>query len=150
MQVKEVMTESPATCTPETDLQEVARMMVEYDCGALPVVESGTSKKPSGIVTDRDIVTRIIAKGQNPLQMRAADAMTEATVTVTPEADVEEAARLMKENQVRRLVVVDDGGACVGIVAQADLARHASEEQAGEVVGEVSESSGEASRPASA
>lgn len=149
MKVQEIMTARPATCMPDTSLQEVAQMMVECDCGAIPVVESGSSKRPAGIITDRDIVTRILAKGQNPLQQRAADAMTRSTVTLGPGASVDEAAQLMKAHQVRRLLVVDDAGDCVGIVAQADLARHASEAQTGDVVEEISEPSDAHSRHAS-
>ncbi len=147
MQVRELMTESPAVCTPDTILEEVARMMVENDCGAIPVVENADNRKTVGIVTDRDITTRIVARGQNPLQKRAADAMTDAVVSLRPEDSEERCADLMEEHQVRRLVVIDDGGACIGIVAQADLARHVSDKTTGEVVEEISKPSRMASQP---
>lgn len=147
MQVRELMTESPACCTPDTDLQKVAQMMVEHDCGAIPIVESTDSGRPLGVVTDRDITVRIVAQGQNPLQMRAQDAMTKEVVTVSPETDVEEAARAMKDNQVRRLLVVDDREGCVGMIAQADLARRTSAEEVGGMVEAVSKPSAAASRP---
>lgn len=139
MQVRELMTESPAMCTRDTSLQEVAQMMVEHDCGAIPIVEDAGSRKAVGIVTDRDVMTRLVAKGQNPIQKQASDAMTNAVVTVRPEDSVERCAQIMEDKQVRRLVVADDRGACVGIVAQADLARRGRDRMTGEVVEEISQ-----------
>jgi len=68
MNVSEIMTMEPSYCVPNTDLQEIAAMMVAEDCGEIPVCESGT-KKPIGVVTDRDIVCRTVAKGLNPLSL---------------------------------------------------------------------------------
>ena len=84
MQVKEVMTANPACCTADTPLPEVARLMVEHDCGEIPVVQNETKKIPVGVVTDRDIVCRTVAKDRNPLDLTAADCMTRPVVTVTP------------------------------------------------------------------
>lgn len=150
MQIKEIMTARPATCTPDTNLQIVAQMMVDCDCGAILVIDATDADRPLGIVTDRDITTRIVARNQNPLQKRAQDAMTEATVTVEEAADVDEAIRLMEENRIRRLLVVDDGGACTGIIAQADLARQANDRETGEVVEAISEPTPEASEASAA
>lgn len=108
---------------------------------AIPVVEDVESMKPLGIITDRDITVRMVAKGKNPLDMNARDVMTESTVTTRPDADVEEAAQQIKDHQVRRLIVVDDDGACIGIVAQADIALDASDGRTGDVVEETSEPS---------
>lgn len=141
MIIREIMTEHPDCCTAETSLQRVAHMMTECDCGAIPVVEEVKSMKPFGIVTDRDITVRTVAKGKNPLEMKASDVMTESTVTTRPDADVEEAAQKMKDHQLRRLIVVDDNGACIGMVAQADIARDGSDRQTGDVVEEISEPS---------
>ncbi len=138
MHVKDVMTANPACCTPETRLEEVARMMVENDCGCIPVVESSDSMKPVGTVTDRDICCRTVAEGKNPLQMTAADIMSSPVFTVTPEDDLNKCSNVMEENQVRRVVVVDERGGCCGIVAQADIALDASERVTAEVVQEVS------------
>jgi CBS domain-containing protein len=66
MNVGEIMTKDPACCTPDTGLQEVAQMMVDCDCGCIPVVDSEGSKMPVGMITDRDITCRVVAKGQNP------------------------------------------------------------------------------------
>lgn len=121
MKVREVMTENPVCCDRNTKIQDVARMMVECDCGAIPVVEDQQSRRPIGIITDRDIVTRIIAQGEDYFQRKAGSAMTEATVTISEDAAISEAESTMRDNQIRRLLVVDEGGACIGIVAEADL-----------------------------
>ena len=139
MQVKEVMTANPACCTPETPLPEVARMMVDNDCGEIPVVENKQSKIPVGVVTDRDIVCRTIAKDKNPLDLTAADGMSKPIVTVSPETPVEECCRIMQEKQIRRVPVVDTSGAVCGIVALADIALQSRSGVAGEVIKEVSE-----------
>lgn len=140
MRVNEIMTANPSFCTSETGLQEVARMMVDCDCGAIPVVESMESRKPIGIITDRDIVTRLIATGRNPLDSRASDAMTRNTVTVNADANVSDAVDRMEDHQIRRILVVDNEGRCVGILAQADVALQA-EHEVNELVSEVSEKS---------
>jgi CBS domain-containing protein len=132
------MTRDPICCTRGTRLQEVARMMVEHDCGAIPVVESRQNKRPVGVITDRDITCRTVAMGKNPLEMTARDCMTASAVTVAPETDLEECGHLMERHQIRRMLVVDGGGYCCGIVAQADIAERAPEALAAEVVREVS------------
>ena len=146
MQVKEIMTRDPACCTPDTPLQEVARLMVEHDCGEIPVVDSRESFKPVGVVTDRDICCRTVAEGKNPLEMTAGDCMSTPCVTVTEDDSVDECCRFLEENQIRRVPVVDQGGRCCGIVAQADIARRASEQDAADVVKEVSQPSEEPSQ----
>src|SRR5688500_17365077 len=76
MQVREVMTADPACCIPKTGLQEVAQLMVDHDCGEIPVVENAQTKLPIGVITDRDIVCRAVAQGLNPLDLTAADCMS--------------------------------------------------------------------------
>ena len=139
MNVKDLMTPDPACCTTDTSLPEVARLMVGNDCGEIPVVEDNITKIPIGVVTDRDIVCRVIAKDQNPLEMTAGTCMSKPVVTVTPHMSLEECCRLMEEKLVRRLPVVDDGGTCVGIVSVADIALHTGKNVAGHIVREVSE-----------
>ena len=142
MNVGEIMTKNPACCTAETPLQEVAQMMVDHDCGCIPIVDSEDSKIPVGVITDRDITCRVVAKGQNPLDLTAADAMTSTVVSVTPETSLEDCCNLMEESQIRRVAVVDENGACCGIIAQADIANNASDRKTAEVVQEVSKSAG--------
>ena len=138
MKVKEIMTENPICCVGETSLEEVARMMVENDCGAIPVVQDQESWKPIGIITDRDITTRAVAQGLNPLELTAEECMSPSPVTIGPDFDIGECLREMEAHQLRRILVVDDNGGCSGIVALADVALHTGEKEAGEVVEEVS------------
>jgi len=138
MKVKEIMSKDPACCTREMSLQDVAILMVENDCGEIPVVDNMQSKRPVGVVTDRDITCRTVALGKNPLELHARDCMSSPAVTVTPETSVDDCCRLMEENQLRRVPVVDQSGCCCGIISQADIAANASKGDAGEMVKEVS------------
>ena|SRR5213593_536491 len=139
MNVKDMMTSEPTLCTADTSLVEVAQMMVDKDCGEIPVVENKASKLPIGVVTDRDMVCRTIANDRNPLDLTAGDCMSKPVVTVTPDMSLEECCRLMEDKLIRRVPVVDDGGACVGIIALADIALHTGKNVAGHIVREVSE-----------
>ena len=138
MKAKEIMTAKPACCAPTTGLGDIAKMLVAEDCGEIPVCDG--NGKLVGVVTDRDIACRVVAKGKNPLELRAQDCMSHPVITATPESSVEECARLMEQYQVRRLPVVDDKGMCCGIVAQADLATKGPRDAAAEVVERVSAS----------
>ncbi|HKC24092.1 MAG TPA: CBS domain-containing protein [Thermoanaerobaculia bacterium] len=139
MKVKDVMTPSPAFATPQTSLQDVARMMEENDCGAIPIMESGAAGRPVGVVTDRDITIRAVAHGKNPLEIRAGDVMSGPPLTVRADASLDEAVDVMGKSQVRRLIIIDEGGACCGILSQADVAQHAAKRETAKMVAEVSE-----------
>jgi CBS domain-containing protein len=139
MKVKDIMTQNPACCTADTNLQEVAMLMVEHDCGETPVVEDKKSMKLIGVITDRDITVRSVAEGKNPLEMTAADCMSSPAITVTREDTVEDCCTVMEQNKVRRVPVVDENGICCGIVAQADIAKHVSRQETGDVVKKVSQ-----------
>lgn len=141
MHVRDVMTKAPACCTPDTTLEEVAHMMVERDCGAIPIVGDLTTRMPLGIITDRDIVTRTLAKGRDPKGMTVRDCMTTPAVTIVEQARLHECVQLLELSQIRRVIVIDSSGACVGIVAQADIARHASKRETGDLVQQVSKPS---------
>ena len=141
MLVREIMTENPACCTPDMNLQEVAKMMLDNDCGSIPVVEDNNHKRPIGVVTDRDITIRTVAVGDNPLNMSAKSVMTKNVFTVTPETTVEECCNLMEEHHVRRVPVVDENGSCCGMVAQADVAVNSTDKKTAEVVEKVSQAS---------
>ena len=138
MLVKELMTEDPACCTGQTGLQEVAKMMVDNDCGCIPVVDSENSRMPIGMITDRDICCRAVAEGKNPLELTASDAMTSTVISVTPDTKLEDCLNLMEDSQIRRIAVVDGNGALCGIVSQADVAMSAGDHKTAEVVQEVS------------
>ena len=141
MNVKEVMTADPACCTSDMSLQEVAKLMVDNDCGCIPVVDDKNTKKPVGMITDRDITIRTVAQGRNPLDLTVSDAMTANAIAVTPLTSLEECCNLMEQHQVRRVAVVDEAGACCGIIAQADIAVNADQRKTAEVVQEVSKAS---------
>ena len=138
MQVSEVMTPSPVCCTPSTSLREVARMMVENDCGCIPVLQEKGGTKLIGVITDRDICCRTVAEGRNPLQLTVGDCMSKQCVTAKPETSLDECCELMERHQIRRVPITDSTGMCCGIVAQADIARRTPAKVTAEVVKEVS------------
>lgn len=122
MKARDLMTPEPVTCTPDMPVKEVARLMEQHDIGALPVVEAGESRKLIGVVSDRDLALRVIARGRNS-DTPVRDALSEDVSSVRPDDDVENVQRIMSQRQVRRVPVVDAGGRTVGVIAQADLAR---------------------------
>jgi CBS domain-containing protein len=136
---KDVMTPEPQCCSAETLLNEVANLMVEADCGEIPVVDA--SSRLIGVVTDRDIVCRVVAKGKNPTAVTAEEIMTQPVVAVPADTTLDEVVAVMEENQIRRVPVVDGRGCVCGIIAQADVALVARESEVGELVREVSRDS---------
>jgi CBS domain-containing protein len=138
MKVKEMMTKNPAVATPDMTLSKIARMMADEDVGAIPVVDNKDNQKVVGVITDRDITVRAVALEKNPLMMKASEIMSTGVVTVTVDDDVKDVARLMEKNQVRRVPVLDEMGKVCGIVAQADIALHASDRTTANVVEEIS------------
>jgi CBS domain-containing protein len=139
MNAREIMTPNPACCTPETGLQEVAQMLIDHDCGAIPVVQSQATRRTVGIITDRDIACRAIAAGRNALKLTAGDCMSSPCVNVPIDASLEDCCEAMEKNRVRRVLVVDADGACCGIISQADIALRGKDQKAAEVVKEISQ-----------
>ncbi len=139
MRVRDIMTPSPACCRPEDTLESIARLMVINDCGSIPVCEGDGAKRVIGYVTDRDIVIRSVAAGRNPLQMKVSDVMSHPVASVSPDDDLDVALRILEENQIRRIPVVDHQGSLVGVLAQADVARNASPALSGQLVQSVSQ-----------
>jgi CBS domain-containing protein len=139
MTVREVMTSDPACCTADISLSDAAKMMLDNDCGEIPVVGSRAEMQPIGVITDRDIVVRTLACGQNPMEKTVADCMSKPAVTVTEDARLDEVLELMESHQIRRVPVVDAQGKLIGIVAQADIARDAGRRATASVVKEVSQ-----------
>jgi CBS domain-containing protein len=146
MRIREIMTSDPVCCVPQTSLPEAARLMLQNDCGAIPVLEDDRSRRPIGVVTDRDIACRVVAQTRNPVGMRVRDCMTTPAVTVAADSPIEECCRLLEQKRIRRAVVVDGQGNCCGIVSQADIALAAPAEQTGRVVREVSQPRSHAGR----
>jgi CBS domain-containing protein len=124
MKARELMTRNPAQVTAADSLQRVAQLMEEHDCGCIPVVSGSDLRAVIGVVTDRDITIRGVGHGRPP-STPIGEVMTPAPDCCLPDDDLEQVERLMSDRQVRRVVVVDGAGECVGIIAQADLARAA-------------------------
>jgi CBS domain-containing protein len=141
VRVKQIMTPNPACCTPDNTAQEAAALMRDNDCGSIPVVESASSNRLVGTVTDRDLAIRGIAAGRGP-DTPVRDLMTDDPITCVPEDEVEDLRQVMIQQLVRRVPVVDEDGIIVGIVAQADIAREegaASDREVGRIVEAISE-----------
>jgi CBS domain-containing protein len=141
---QDVMTANPACCTPETPLDQVAKLMVQHDCGEIPVIDP--AEQVIGVVTDRDIVCRVVAVGKNPMAYPASTCMSELIVTVPLNAPLNDVLATMEKHQVRRVPVVDERGGCVGMISQADLAWAGRERDVAELVREVSRETGKVSR----
>lgn len=135
MLVKEIMTENPACCVPQNNLMEVAKVMLDYDCGAVPIIENNHLV---GIITDRDIALRAIAERINPEECKVSDCMSKNVITVNQNSDVNEVIVNMESNQIRRIVVVDDNDKVCGIVSQADIALKCSNQNTANVFKQVS------------
>ncbi len=141
---RDLMTPNPACCSPATTLDQVAKLMVQNNCGKIPIVD--TSDQPIGVVTDRDIVCRVVAQGKNPAAHTAESCMSTPVVTVPSDAHIAQVISTMEDHQIRRVPVVDADGCCTGIIAQADIAAAAPPRQTAELVWEISRDNGQASR----
>ena len=140
MLVREVMTENPACCTPETPLDQVAMLMREHDCGEIPVIDP--AEQPIGVITDRDIVCRVVADGKNPMAYPAGICMSQPVATVSMDAPLGDVVAKMEQYRVRRLPVVDDRGRCVGMISQADVAWTSGKRDVADLVREISRDTG--------
>jgi CBS domain-containing protein len=135
--VRETMTAEPTSVDRSRSLVDAAQVMRDQDVGSLPVTDEG---RLIGVITDRDIVTRVVAERRDPASATVGDAYSPEPVVIEPDHDLDEALRLMARHQVRRLPVVE-GDRLVGILAQADVALEEKEKKTGEVVQAVSEPS---------
>jgi len=135
--VRDVMTDRPRCVTLETPISEVAQLMESEDIGSLPVLEGD---QLAGMITDRDIVLRAVAKGKDPRGMPVREVASRELVTVYAEDDLSNALKKMASQQVRRLPVVDEENRLVGVLAQADVALEVKEKAVGEMVEEISKS----------
>ncbi|CAN5819477.1 CBS domain-containing protein [soil metagenome] len=134
--VRDAMTTSPTAIASDKSVVEAARTMTTENVGSLPVVEE---QKLVGMITDRDLVTNVLAKDLDPNTVPVADVATHDPVSVSPDESLDTALERMAEKQVRRLPVVEDGR-LVGILAQADISRTAQPESTGRMVEKISES----------
>ena len=135
--VRHAMTESPVTAKPDMNAADAAGLMKQFDTGVIPIMEG---EELVGLVTDRDLVMRVLAERQPPEQILLGDILTKSPVTISPDARVSEAREVMAEHKVRRLPVVKNDK-LVGILSLGDLAiADASERAVGETLEDISES----------
>lgn len=137
MQVRDVMTDNPFCVMPSEKLTVAARQMRDHDCGMLPVVQDTQSKRLVGVITDRDIVCRVVANDIECSRATVSDGMSsEQNWVVHPNDDIDRAITMMEDKRVRRLPVVDNQQNVVGIIALADIAKEVEDDT---VVAEVLE-----------
>ncbi len=133
---RDIMTRDPACCTRGTTLDEVAKLMVRNNCGEIPIID--TNDRIVGVITDRDIVCRVVAEGKNPIGYTAEMCMSQPVVTIREDTPLNQILSTMEAHQIRRVPVVNDGGICAGIISQADLALTGPEHQVAELVSKIS------------
>ena len=154
MKAQEIMARNPRCVTPRTSVQEAARLMKSEDVGALPVVESESSQKLLGIITDRDIALRVVAEGRDAAGVALSPLKSAFIPALAPQIDnrmlntkvtdsVDDVMKTMGREQVRRIPIVDERDQLVGIVSQADIVRKAQSDSKSEhTVEKISEPGG--------
>ena len=135
MKVKDMMHRGAEFVAPNATLQQIAKKMRDFDVGAIPVCDKG---KPVGIVTDRDLAIRALANGKDPAKVEAREVMSQNVVFCRDSEEAEDALRIMEDNQVRRLPVLDEGDKLIGMVSLGDISHALSQEMTGEVTRAVS------------
>ena len=138
MKVREIMSRDPVCCVPEETAQNVASKMCEHNVGSFPVVSDWDSKKLVGIVTDRDLCCTIITQGLDAKTTKVRPFIHQKPVSCRPDHDLENCEQAMQQHQIRRIPVVDDQGACIGMVAQADIALAVGPKDVQKTVAEIS------------
>ena len=147
MKAQDIMSKDPICVTPETSLADAARLMKDENIGVVPVVDAEGSRRLVGILTDRDIAIRAVAEGRDGATTSVGHIMTSDVRTSTPSDSVNDVMELMGREQVRRIPVVDDGGALVGIIAQADIVLEAKDDKRAEkTVEQISQPTGKHAR----
>jgi len=137
----EVMTKNPVCCRPDDMVAKVAQLMQSENIGSIPVIENEQTQKLVGIVTDRDLALKIVAKGHDAKSTKVEAVMTHQIVTCRAEDDLQKALEAMAEHQLRRIPIVDNDNKIVGIIAQADVATRVNQpEKTAAMVKEISQS----------
>ena len=121
MRIKHVMTKDPTCCVPSDTAQCAAKIMRDEDTGVVPIIENEQSRKVIGIVTDRDLCMNIVAEGRDPRTTQVHESMTTTVVSCSSQDSADMATEIMRENQIRRIPVVDEHHQLLGIVAMADI-----------------------------
>jgi CBS domain-containing protein len=135
-QVRDLMTDNPRAIDAERPVADAAKLMRDEDVGIAPIVQGD---KLVGTLTDRDIAIRVVAEGRDPDSTAVREVASTDLVTIDPAQSLDEALRLMAQHQVRRLPVVEEDGRLVGVLAQADVARHGDDTETGQVVERISQ-----------
>jgi CBS domain-containing protein len=138
--IAEVMTQRPRAVTAQTSVREAARLMDEEDVGSLPVVDE--AERLIGIVTDRDVAVRVVGRGLDSDTTMVGDVASREVAALTPDHDLDDALRLMAQQQVRRVPIVVRENQLVGMLAQADVARDGKDKATGEIVEAISRAPG--------
>jgi CBS domain-containing protein len=134
--IRDAMTTNPRGVESSTQVAEAAKLMKSENVGSLPVTEGD---RLVGMVTDRDIVVRVVAEGKDVQSATVGEIASKDLVTVDPQQNLDEALRLMAQHQVRRLPVVEEDGRLVGILAQADIAQQGEDSKTGQMVEKISD-----------
>lgn len=132
----DIMSKDVTVIREEETIREAAQRLAQDDIGVLPICDSNQQIK--GVLTDRDIVVHVIARGKDPANTRARDLEQGEVITLRQDDSIQHACDLMAQHKVRRLPVVEDGGRVVGMVSQADVAKSVSPEEAGRMLTHIS------------
>ena len=135
-QIRKLMFVKPRTVKPGDSIVEAAKLMRGEETGIAPIVDCG---RLVGVITDNDIAIRVVAEGRDPATTRVDEVASRDLVTIDPDQGLDDALEVMARHEVKRLPVVEEDGTLVGIVAQADVARHAAEVSAELVCAGISE-----------
>ena len=139
MLCKEIMTPNPEYVLLSDPVMKAAKLMKSEDVGPIPIVDDKDGKRLAGIVTDRDLAIKVVAEARDPRTTAVKEVMTDDLVTCKENEDVRQALKLMQENQVRRIPVVDGSDQLLGIISQADVATRLGNDRAtGQVVEDIS------------
>jgi CBS domain-containing protein len=133
--VRDLMSSNLRTVDSNASIMDAAKMMRDQDVGMIPITDGD---RLSGTITDRDIAIRVVAEGRDTSSTNVIDVASRELVTIDPQQDLDEALRLMAKHQIRRLPVCEEDGRLIGIVAQADIAEHASASKTGQLVEGIS------------
>jgi len=137
---RDIMTKDPYCCVPADTAAQAARLMKRHDIGILPVVEDRVSKKLLGVITDRDLTLKVVAKGLDATTIPVKLVMSKPAIYCSPDDSWQTALNIMEENLIRRVLVADNSGRVVGVIAESDVALRLHDlQKTGEVVAAVSQ-----------
>lgn len=138
MKVRDIMTQHPVCCHVEETVQSVAKLLRDADVGCVPVIANDNSGRLQGVITDRDLCCRIVAEGLDVTSTSIRTFIKQDPITCLGEQSLDSCERLMQVHQIRRIVVIDADGRCIGIVSQADLVRCELPEKVHRTIAEIS------------